>query len=171
MFVFVVFQGASAGTVMKFMARIDSLKRQMQRKANEDYAAGARPWVTARAWVLGALCLLLAGVGTLAYFEFTFWNKIPPALAGVWEVSEGPRQGDTFEFTRNGTLETNLEHKKQIITHKNRVVLKGKTLWISAPNLLAQGEQTRKIAIRELTAQSLILELDKGELLRLMRTN
>jgi len=44
--------------------------------------------------------------------NFRVWNKVPLALAGLWEVSEGLRQGDTFVF-RTGTLETVFPLEKQ----------------------------------------------------------
>jgi hypothetical protein len=155
---------------MKLLAQLAKMKQQKQAKATgsrpEDRSGGL---LSPSGWVLVFLILLVAGLGTLAFFEFRVWNKVPPALAGLWEVSEGPRQGDTFEFFRTGTLETILNAKGKYITHRARVALKDKSLWITTPNRHDTGEESHQVIIRELTARSLILEFEKGQVLRLAR--
>src|SRR5262245_55932537 len=55
----------------------------------------------------GALLLLLAlgaAGATWAVFEFVVWAKVPSELVGKWVVMEGPDEGGTIDFYRNGTM-------------------------------------------------------------------
>src|SRR5208337_4948110 len=56
-----------------------------------------------RRLVLGSV-LLLAAAGTWAFFEFVVWNKVPSELVGKWVVTNGPDEGGTIDFYRNGTM-------------------------------------------------------------------
>src|SRR5262245_22675929 len=51
-----------------------------------------------------SLGVLLAAVGTWALFEYVIWNTTRPALVGKWVVVQGPQDGATFDFFRNGTM-------------------------------------------------------------------
>src|SRR5262245_12365588 len=97
------------------------MKSQKRKKSAKD--AGTHPAAKSAplapsTWILLGLVLVLAGVGTLAWYEHFVWNKVPPELVGLWEVNEGPQQGGTFEFLRDGTMAVNLGSKKQRVTHK-----------------------------------------------------
>lgn len=128
----------------------------------------ARPGRSRWVWVI--LCgLILAGGGTWAALEFFLWNKIPPALVGKWEVSGGPMSGGTFDFSRNGTLEIRQRTGGSFVTLKARAAVTGKTLATTTHNPQTRGEETHWSTIQELTADSLILELEKGEVLKLVR--
>jgi hypothetical protein len=152
---------------MKLSARLAKL-----RKRKEPHAAaadGAAFGVSASAWVLLGLCLVLVGVGTLAYYEFFVWTKVPPELLGLWEIDDGPQKGGTFEFFRDGTMEVYLRAKKKAVTHKTQVTVRDKTLSMTTQNPLFGGEAANECMIRELTAETLILELERGDVLKMVR--
>ena len=120
-------------------------------------------------WVLLGLFLILGGVGTLFVFEFFIWTKVPPALVGYWEVNEGPQKGGSYDFFRNGTAEVLVKTRKGEVTYKAQVVVRHKTLVETVKDRETGERATRKSIIRELTADSLILELEKGNVLKMVR--
>ena len=115
----------------------------------------------------------LVSTSTLIANEFVVWNKIPPELAGLWEVEDGPLKRSTFEFFRNGdfeqTLKVNSKGMKRDVARKTRVALKDKTLLMITKDTQTRKETTAEANIRELTADTLILELEQGDVLRLVR--
>jgi uncharacterized protein (TIGR03066 family) len=119
--------------------------------------------------ILLALAVVLAGVSTLAVYEFFVWTKVPPELVGLWEVEEGPQKRGTFEFSRDGTMEVHFTNNKKHVSHKTRVSVKDRTLSIAARGFLGQENGTSECAIRELTADTLVLELERGDVLKLVR--
>jgi uncharacterized protein (TIGR03066 family) len=125
--------------------------------------------ISLRHWAVLALCLLLAAGGTFAVLEFFVWNKVPRELVGTWEVTEGPMSGGTFEFSRSGTLETRVKDKGKHFLLKASVTVKEKTLFTTTKNPTTGAEETRESIIRELTDSSLILELENGEVLKMVR--
>jgi hypothetical protein len=152
---------------MKLSARMAKLRKRKPAHA----AADSRPpfAVSASTWVLLGLCLALGGVGTLAVYEFFIWTKVPPELVGLWEVDEGPQKGGTFEFFRDGTMEVLLKAKGKTVTHKTQVSVRGKTLFMTTRDPLTREESTNEGMIRELTRDTLIVELERGDVLKMMR--
>ena len=119
-------------------------------------------------WILLGLFLILGGVGTLFVFEFFIWTKVPPALVGLWEIDEGPPKGSTFDFSRSGEMEfiPNVGKQKP---HRARVVVRDKTLVIMEKDPRTGGKIKTEYTIRELTADTLILEPEKGDALKMVR--
>lgn len=155
---------------MKLTSRLAKLKQDKQSKqAGPKTPLHEGGLFSSSTWILLALCLVLAGVGTLAVFEFFIWNKVPPELVGFWEVESGPQKGGSFEFFRNGTLEFNLKENKRQISHKTRVAVKDKQLLTTTRDPQTRQEKTNTIMIRELTADSLILEFENGDVLSFVR--
>jgi hypothetical protein len=153
---------------MNRAARLQKRKEQKQaQRANTD--RGAVGWLSSSTWILFGLLLALAGLGTLAVLEFTIWNKIPPALVGLWEIDGGPQKDTTFEFFRNGTLEVHLQEKKRDIAYKTQVHVRDRTLLETKKDPLTREEKTSESRIRELTADTLILETEKGDVLKMVR--
>src|SRR5579862_2637496 len=153
---------------MNLSSKLAALKKQQaakRAKANPARHQGGESPLWRWAWAL--MGLLVAGAGTLAVFEFFVWNKIPPALVGKWQVEEGPEGTGTFAFSRNGTLLVQLKNQKSDYNLKAKAVVKGKTLVTTSTNPLTQQEQIRTSTIRELTAHSLILEFESGDILRM----
>jgi hypothetical protein len=158
---------------MKLSAQIEHLKRQkIARKPKQPLPRPARregrKW-TRRHWALAALWLLLAAGGAWAALEFVVWNKLPPELVGKWQVKEGPMAGGAFYFSRFGTLEIHGNNQGRTYTLKARVAVADKTLLTTTQNPRSQQDETRQSVIRELTASTLILELESGEVLKMAR--
>src|SRR5260370_41676081 len=93
------------GNLMKLRKRLADLKKRTGIKggARSPASPSADPFPLRRWAILGFL-LLLAGVGTWAVFEFFIWSQVPPELLGKWVVTEGPDEGGTIDFYRNGTM-------------------------------------------------------------------
>src|SRR5262245_58878156 len=92
---------------MKLATKLTALKqrKQTERKSGHDKGGTFGLWH----WTVLALCLLLVGGGTWAVFEFFIWTRLPSDLVGKWMVQAGPMSGGTFEFSRNGALETRIK--------------------------------------------------------------
>jgi hypothetical protein len=152
---------------MKLSARLNEIMQQ--KRAEEAHRERDRIRLAPRIWVLLGLSLALAAVGTMFVFDFFVWNKIPPALVGYWEVQEGPQKDGTFEFFRNGTLEVRLPAKKKDILHKTQVSVHDRTLVMTTKDPISREETNNEGIIRELTANTLILVLEKGDVLKMVR--
>src|SRR5579859_1384560 len=135
---------------MNLSSRLEKLK---QKRAAQDRAApkaaGGRRSLAPSTWVLLGLGLALAGVSTLAVYEFFVWTHVPPELVGLWEVDEGPQKRGTFEFFRDGTMEVHLTANKKHVAHKARVTVKDRTLSIAGQRWLGRAAAS-DCAIREL---------------------
>jgi hypothetical protein len=151
---------------MKLSSRLEVLKRQQQIRHRTQPFVGKQP-IKSRSWrwAIVAGCLLLAGAGGWAVLHNFVWTKIPTALIGQWEVTAGPMAGGTFSFARNGTLDI----QASSYSIKSRAVVVGKTLLMTSQDPDSGQEQTRKSTIQELTVTSLVLELEGGQALRLVR--
>jgi len=117
-------------------------------------------------WALGALCLLVTGGGTWAVLKVFVWNKVPPELVGTWEVKDGPMKGGTFNFFPNGTLEIRSVQGPFI---RARVAVDGKKLSTTTKNPSTLRDETRTSIIQDLTENSLVLELERGDVLKMVR--
>jgi hypothetical protein len=160
---------------MKLSTRLEQIKRQKQAKqprpTRPQPVRRAWPKVTRRQWALAALWLLLLGGGAWAALEFVVWNKLPPELVGRWQVREGPMAGGVFDFSSRGNLEIHVLNQGRLTPlSKARVAVNDKTLLTTTYNPRSQQEETKQSAIRELTANSLILELESGEVLKMTRS-
>jgi hypothetical protein len=122
-------------------------------------------------WVLLALCLVIPAAGAWAAFEFLVWNKLPPELVGKWVVLEGPQEGATLDFSRRGTLigKVNLAGKEGILNA--RVQVDGKKLLSTTKHPRTGQDETHVQVIRTLTAKEMVLEDERGGLLKLERTD
>ena len=120
-------------------------------------------------WVWVAFALIVAGSGTLAVFELAYWNDVLPELVGTWDVEEGPLAGGVFRFSRNGNLEIRLQQKGKETQLDGHVVVDDKTLRTTTRAPLSGQEETTQSIIRELTARTLILELESGDVLKMGR--
>jgi hypothetical protein len=116
-----------------------------------------------------ALCLVLAAGGAWAVFELVIWNRLPPELVGKWVVEGGPQDGATFDFYRSGRLEAHLNNKGMEQVLKGSVEVNDKTMSITTQNPHTLRNETRSCLIRELTARSLIVEFDRGDVFQMIR--
>jgi uncharacterized protein (TIGR03066 family) len=156
---------------MKLSMQLAKLKRRKQRQnpdAVPGHRAAAGAWGVPR-WAWLAFGLLLAGGGTLAVLEFFIWNRLPEELVGTWVVQEGPMAGGTFAFSRDGTLKSHVKNQGTSSTLAGHVTLDGKTLRMTTHNAATGEDETHASYIRELTATSLVVELEKGDVLKMVR--
>ena len=119
--------------------------------------------------LIAVVCALLVATGTWALFEFVIWNVTPPELVGKWVVVEGPQEGATFDFYRNGTLRgiVNVGGKEGIVDAQIHV--EGKKIFSTTRNPNTGKDDTLIQNIRTLTATGLILEDEKGSVLKMER--
>jgi uncharacterized protein (TIGR03066 family) len=152
---------------VKLSAKIAALKKRRPPKPAVRPKGGT---IAPLFWAWSAVALVVVGAGTLAAFEFFVWNKVPPALVGKWKVEDGALGGGTFEFSRNGDLVIQRKNQNQEASHiKGRALVEGKNLHTTLHNPLARRDQTQTITIIELTANSLMLEFENGDVLRMAR--
>jgi hypothetical protein len=128
------------------------------------------PW----RWVWLGLCFLAAATATWALatwgLEYVLPSKLPTELLGKWVVVGGPQDGATFDFSRSGAMvgRVNIDGREGIINARCRV--EANTLFSTTTNPRTGLEkQTRTQKIRSLTATSLVLEDESGQVLRLER--
>jgi hypothetical protein len=112
------------------------------------------------------IILLFAGASTWAYLKFFVWEQPSPQLAGVWEVQSGPLAGGSYEFLPEGSLIIRSNDGPDM---KARVAVEGKTLLTTTQNPSTGKDETRKSTIKELTATSLVLEVETGGVLKMAR--
>jgi hypothetical protein len=122
-------------------------------------------------WAVLALCILIAAGGTWALFEYVVWNTVPRELVGKWVVTEGPDEGGTIDFFRGGTMvaRVNLQGKLGIIEAKIRVE-DGKII-ATLKNQLTGELGTRVQTIKVLDAKRLVLQDERGNLIKLERAD
>jgi hypothetical protein len=145
------------------------------KRKQEGIQAGARPLSIAapprsrRGRILLVASALGLCTATWAFFEFVVWNRLPPELVGKWVVVEGPQEGATFDFFRNGTMtgRINLGGNEGIINARVRV--EGKNIYSTTRHPETGQEDTVVQIIRRLTATELVVEDERGKLLKMER--
>jgi hypothetical protein len=120
-------------------------------------------------WALIGLCVVLAFGGTLAFCEYFVFSKIPTELVGEWVVQGGPQHGATFDFSRRGTLEAHFNGQGFDHPLNGTVAVEDKLMRITTRNPHTNLDETRTCIIRELTAESLIVEFEKNETFKMVR--
>jgi hypothetical protein len=155
---------------MKLASKLAALKQRKQQQQTERRAGhdqGGKPgrW----RWTVLALGLFVVGGGTFVVLKFFIWNQLPAELVGKWVVQQGPLAGGTFEFFPNGTLETRIKSEGEQFALKARVTVEDKILRTTTQDPQTRREQTRKSIIRELSANALVLELEDGQMLQMVR--
>jgi hypothetical protein len=122
-------------------------------------------------WAILTLCLLLSCGGSWALFEFVIVSRLPPELVGKWEVSEGKHRGAVFDFSRRGTLEAHFDSSDPNMMNvvQADVAVQDERLLVTTQNPNTRRYETRVCAIRELTANSLIVEFEKGDVFKMVR--
>jgi uncharacterized protein (TIGR03066 family) len=130
-------------------------------------------------WAVALLCVLVAGGATFALFEYVILSKVPRALLGKWvvtEVSGDSKEGNdrgmegaTLEFFRDGTMigTVNMNGKQGII--KARVRGNEKTLWSTTTNPMTGKDDTDVQTIVTLTDSELVVENNKGTVIKMQR--
>ena len=139
-------------------------KSQPQKAPSTPPVTGGSP---ARRWAIPVLCLLLAAGGTWAAFEFIVLAPLPRDLVGKWVVEGGEQDGATFDFYRNGTMigRVNLQDREGRI--EARVRVEGDLLLSTTRNPNTRRDETRTQKIVRLTRSELVLEDNRGQVLRM----
>jgi uncharacterized protein (TIGR03066 family) len=120
-------------------------------------------------WAIIVLCLVLACGGTVAFCEYFVFAKIPTELVGKWVVQGGPQDGSTFDFSRNGTLEAHINAQGYDHPLNATIAVDDKQMRITTRNPHTNQDETRTCLIRELTADSLIVEFEQNETFKMVR--
>jgi hypothetical protein len=154
---------------MKLSSHLAQLKRQKQALQPASAARAQGGKVRLRRWALLALGVVLAAGGTWAVLKFFVWTELPPALVGTWEVTDGPMAGGTFTFSSDGTLAIRAGGPGANLSVNAQVVVEGKIMLTTSQDPKTGQEQTRTSIIRELSPTSFVLELEKGQVLRMAR--
>ncbi len=121
--------------------------------------------------MLALLALTIAGA-TWAIFEFVVWNKLPRELVGKWVVTEPTEQeGATFDFYRTGAMVgvINMHGKEGHVNASIR--LEGQNMHATTKHPTTGEEMTRTQVIRTLTENELVLQDEKGQLLKMKRAD
>ncbi len=152
------------------MSKSTKSNKQMRRAAQTPQPAKTAGG-NARGWIFLGLGLVLAAGGTWAFFEYVVWNTVPRELVGKWVVTEGPDEGGTIDFFRGGTMvaRVNLQGKLGIIEAKIRVE-DGKII-ATLKNQLTGELGTRVQTIKVLDAKRLVLQDERGNLIKLERAD
>jgi len=140
-------------------------KNQVKASPQHPVPAGA----SSKRPLLLALALVLAAGGTWAVLEFIVWNKVPAELVGKWVITEGPDEGGTIDFHRNGTMvgKVNLGGKEGII--KATIRVEERTIHVTTRHQQTGEEGTKVQLIKLLDEKHLVLQDEHGTLLRLER--
>jgi hypothetical protein len=155
---------------VKLSTKVENLKKLLKQRKHVDRLeaeSGAGLWFSTSTWLLLGLCLAVAGLGTAAFRDYR--TRIPRELIGLWEVEDGPQKLSTFEFFADGTLEVQRQYKSKFASQKVQIAVIDKTLVTITKTALTKEETKSDSIIRELTADTLILELENGDVLKMVR--
>jgi uncharacterized protein (TIGR03066 family) len=149
-------------------------KHQSQAAPQGQPVPGARPprlrWPLVLLGLLVLVGLLSAG-GTWALFEFVVWNRVPTALVGKWVVTEGPDEGGTVDFYRNGTMVAKVNNGGMEGIIEARVRVEGDKIHVTTRNRETGEEGVRVQTIKVLDAHRLVLQDERGMSVNLERTD
>src|SRR5262249_46397980 len=143
-------------------------KEQIRTRQNQRPAPPAAG-VSWKRPLLLAVAVSLAAGGTWAVLELVVWNRVPADLVGKWVITEGPDEGGTIDFYRNGTLvgKVNNRGTEGIINATIRV--EDKKIYITTTHQFTGEKATKVQLIRQLDDKHLILQDERGTLLKLER--
>jgi hypothetical protein len=120
-------------------------------------------------WAVALLCVAVSAAATFALFEYVILSKIPRAMLGKWVVVEGPMEGATLEFFRDGTMIGRVDTPENKGVIEARVRSDGNTLWSTTKHPMTGQEETAEQTIVSLTETEIVLEDRKGARIKLQR--
>jgi uncharacterized protein (TIGR03066 family) len=130
-------------------------------------AASARS--SAMRWAVLAIGLFLAAGATWAFFEYVVWATTPSELVGKWVVTEGPDQGGTVDFYRNGTMVAKVNHQGREGIIEARIRVEDKKLYVTTTHQQTGAVGTRVQTIKLLDDSRLVLEDERGMSVKMAR--
>ncbi|HYV34991.1 MAG TPA: HAD family hydrolase [Gemmataceae bacterium] len=96
-------------------------------------------------------------------------KKLPVEMVGKWVVMGGSHDGAIFDFAADGTLEARFNIGGQMSVLKGTVAVQDKKLIVTTQNPQTKQDESKSCVIRELTQQSLVVEIDDGEVFKMIR--
>ena len=116
-------------------------------------------------------CLLLAAGGTWAVLEFVVWNKLPAELVGKWVVMDGPDEGGTIDFYRNGSMVAKVNQGGFEGIIEARVRVEENKIHVTTRHQKTGEEATRVQTIKSLNGNRLVLQDQRGMSIKLERAD
>jgi hypothetical protein len=130
--------------------------------------------LSGRLWIILLLCLLGSAIGSFVIFKYIapamLAPSIPRELVGTWQVTEGPLQGATLEFTWYGTssaIMANKEGKLETTSSSVRVV--GDMIFLTSKDARTGIQETTTQAILELTEDQLVIRDEDRHVYQMVR--
>jgi uncharacterized protein (TIGR03066 family) len=122
-----------------------------------------------RKLLLLVLVGLVAGVSAWFGYDLVFAARVPAELVGKWVITEGPQEGATFDFYRNGTMigKVNAGGNEAIVNA--RIHVEDNKIYSTTQNPNTGQDETMVLVIRTLTAKNLVVEDQQGKLLNMER--
>jgi uncharacterized protein (TIGR03066 family) len=124
-----------------------------------------------RGTLILVLCALLLGGGTWAFFEYVVWATTPAELVGKWVVTDGPDEGGTVDFYRNGTMVAKVNNRGMEGIIEARIRVEDKKIHVTTRHQQTGAEGTRVQTIKVLDGSHLVLEDERGVSIRLERAD
>ena len=146
-----------------------SASRKNRGRTQSEPSTAVVRWSTIFRWLSLSVAGLAVAAASWAFFEFVVLRKVPSELVGKWVVVGGPQDGATFDFARNGSLIGTVNNRGQEAHVVADVRVEGKNLYSTTLNPTTKIEETRLQVIRTLTAKDLVLEDERGGLLKMER--
>jgi uncharacterized protein (TIGR03066 family) len=113
----------------------------------------------------------VAFAGTWAVLERVVWARVPSELVGKWVVTDGPDEGGTVDFYRNGTMVAKVNNGGFEGIIEAKICVEGKKIHVTTRHRQTGEEGTRVQTIKVLDATRLVLEDERGMSVNLERAN
>ena len=127
-------------------------------------------------WIVLALGLILAAVGSWALMEFVVWNKVlwgemPAELVGQWEVVQGPPEfkDAVFEFNRSGKMVGHLNDNGNLRVMNAEVRVEEMKLYITTRHPKTGAEHLSVQVVRKLSEREFIVADEHGTITKMTR--
>jgi uncharacterized protein (TIGR03066 family) len=143
-------------------------KAQNQKNAATQRSAQASPRRWPR-WLLLAGVFLVVAAVSAGVLEYVVRSTLPSALVGKWIVETGGQKGATFDFGRDGTMVCRINVEGRVDVVEGHVRVEGHKMHTTARNHYTGRDDTGIQTIRSLTERELVVEDDRGEVVRMVR--
>ena len=127
--------------------------------------------ISPKRWAFLGLSLIVAAGVTWAIFEYVVWATTPSELVGKWVVMEGPDEGGTVDFYRNGTMVAKVNDRGRTGIIEARIRVEGKKIHVTTKHQQTGELGTRVQTIKVLDDYRLVLEDERGMSVRMERAD
>ncbi len=128
-----------------------------------------RPTASQRWLYFSVVLAVVAGLATWYLFENVVWARVPPELAGKWVVVGGQQDGATFDFYSNGVLVGKVNAGGSVAVINAGVRVDGKKILSTTQNPDTGTYDTTVLVIKTLTANELVVEDERGNVMKMKR--